>query len=110
MTPKAYEKIRMLFKTNPNAPEMRTALRHFDSKVLLRELQRRNAMPPMPKLEADGIVIEPSQILGWTDDDSIRQECERRDIWVANPDAVMDIAYGINNKTWDQVKEGYAKL
>ena len=46
----AYEKITELVQLNPNTATVKSALKHFTDAMLLRELQRRGAMPDAPEV------------------------------------------------------------
>ena len=105
---KQYDRIKALMALSPNSKEIKRALHHISTESLLRELQRRNAMPPIPKKDDED--IDHTQLIGWLGDDTLAEECERRDISVTNPEAVRLIMRGIDQRDWGEVEEGYAKL
>ena len=88
----AYEKILALVQHNPNNATLKTALRHFGDDVLLRELQRRDAMPKL-----DNPVRH-------MDDSELIAECLDRDMLVIDTQELKRV---IDAKDWDAILELY---
>ena len=88
----AYEKILALVQHNPNNATLKTALRHFGDDVLLRELQRRDAMPKLDN---------PVRHMG---DSELIAECLDRDMLVID---AREFKRVIDAKDWDAILELY---
>jgi hypothetical protein len=75
---KAYEKISLLLKLNPQSREMKTALKHFSSAALIAELQRRDEMPPNDHPTA------------WLDNTALSLEAQERDFLLIDKNAYKE--------------------
>ena len=88
----AYDKITALIRLSPNSATLKTALRHFGDDALVRELQRRDAMP---KLDV------PARNMG---DNELVAECLDRDMLVID---ARELKEAIDAKDWDAILELY---
>ena len=87
----SYDKIRELIQICPNGPYLKTALKHFSDAALLRELQRRNALPP-------------SKSTGHFTSAALVAECAERDMCVAS---LSELKQAIDNKDWSVIEAIY---
>ena len=88
----AYDKISELIQLSPNSATLKTALRHFGDDALLRELQRRDAMPKLDN---------PVRHMG---DSELIAECLDRDMLVIDTQELKRV---IDAKDWDAILELY---
>ena len=88
----AYEKILVLVQHSPNSATLKTALRHFGDAALLRELQRRDAMPKLDN---------PAGHMG---DSELIDECLDRDMLVID---ARELKQAIDAKDWNAILELY---
>lgn len=88
----AYDKIAALIQIAPNSATLKKALRHFGDDALLRELQRRDAMPELDN---------PAGHMG---DSKLIAECLDRGMLVIDAD---ELKWAIDAKDWDTILELY---
>jgi hypothetical protein len=101
-----YHKMALEISMRPNAAQMRTALRCFPDDVLIREMQRRNAMPEFPELkDGEDAIIPPKTILSWTDDESLLDECRERDLSIFSNETLAKFEAAIDVHNWEAIKE-----
>ena len=84
----AYDKIAALIQLSPNSATLKTALRHFGDGALLRELQRRDAMPKF------------DNPAGHMSDNDLIAECLDRDMLVID---ASELKRAIDAKDWDAI-------
>lgn len=87
----AYEKIEHLLRIDPNLQQLKIALRHFSDEALVRELQRRDAMPQ----EGDKAYLNNNELL---------QELRDRDLNLADRQELREC---IETKDWERVEALY---